>query len=850
MKKARLLRFLTFTVLIALLSNCIFGIAAIALQELPITVPSEKIVRHIKRLYDEEFDNNIMLYENNDGSKTMYVYGEPVKYIDSNGRTLDKDISINVVDGVAGVEQNDFKLSFSNQVSSGATMSYKGHSIRLRIEPGLGSSTTRSDSLEKVAYSEAFGAATTLNLTPQFSGLKSDIVLTQNPGKTEFNYTLTAGELDLDSNDFGNKILVDQDKQTIFVFGDVIIYDAENNSAFGTATITPSDEINGRYTLTIAADGDFLNSSDTVYPVTISQTVSADTKTYYTINSRNISQQDTNGVPQYIYLGNRGTYSSPNMSYSQMLFPCIYDSVLLMGIKAEQIQSATLNLYCLQNYTTGSMHTSFTYYHSGNPKPSYSEISPYTETSCVSAYMGTLSAYNSIDITSIVKEWNQSNPNEQIKSGLILDACRVDECRKIYASPQNASSGQRPYLTITYTGTFREEANPNIVSGREYVIKNAASGDVMQISNDSLVKGELGSNSNLQKLTITLYTPPSSISCPAGLYYIKTSDGQYLTGQFGGLVKATTVGYLPSSEHLWYAITMPGNNIKFVSYAYPTAAMTFYDTNSTNHQYLRFDNTPGSWSQWKLIGNHIWYSQLDATGNWCSNLLDNTYVGSDNIPIMINYSSNNSSNCKMAEGCAIASVAMVLHNMGASFTNELEPSAEDNTYEKIRAVYLKNGFDMRRITDSYYLDADPFTVFLANNGLYTHHMVYDSTNNKYIFANSTGGSVTLQWETVAERFGVVENIRYSPTSAQIVSLLQQHPEGIVAVMKRTNGAQHVVVMTKYNSDGTISIYDPGTSLKTKGTARYISSTALSNFRFNGKDYSYIEKVVSFSRNGG
>lgn len=45
---------------------------------------------HTERLYDKEDDLNTLVYLDNDGSETAYIFNEAVKYVDSNNNIKDK----------------------------------------------------------------------------------------------------------------------------------------------------------------------------------------------------------------------------------------------------------------------------------------------------------------------------------------------------------------------------------------------------------------------------------------------------------------------------------------------------------------------------------------------------------------------------------------------------------------------------------------------------------------------------------------------------------------------------------------------------------------------------------------
>lgn len=45
---------------------------------------------HVARLYKKESDLRTVIFANKDGTETAYIFDEPVKYIDENGKIVDK----------------------------------------------------------------------------------------------------------------------------------------------------------------------------------------------------------------------------------------------------------------------------------------------------------------------------------------------------------------------------------------------------------------------------------------------------------------------------------------------------------------------------------------------------------------------------------------------------------------------------------------------------------------------------------------------------------------------------------------------------------------------------------------
>ncbi len=156
---------------------------------------------------------------------------------------------------------------------------------------------------------------------------------------------------------------------------------------------------------------------------------------------------------------------------------------------------------------------------------------------------------------------------------------------------------------------------------------------------------------------------------------------------------------------------------------------------------------------------------------------------------------------RMEEGCAIASAAMVLKNLGSTFY----------------------GFDIR--TNTYRnMDADPYTVTLANvkpTQQATPAIVYDSDTDRWNVPSVTIDpiAITFNMERLAENFQLTaQKITLSGTvseKAQIIDTrLSYHPQGIIIKFPG-----HFMVINGINPDYESGddinykylVCDPGTS---------------------------------------
>lgn len=179
--------------------------------------------------------------------------------------------------------------------------------------------------------------------------------------------------------------------------------------------------------------------------------------------------------------------------------------------------------------------------------------------------------------------------------------------------------------------------------------------------------------------------------------------------------------------------------------------------------------------QYKLHGAYnftkAWFSQMRSYDNeiqyWNTDLLDKLYFNNGTKPFMINGTSWPKGDY-MDEGCAIASIAMVLNNLNAKRT----------------CTDFRLGTYMQQ-------PADPFTVMMANIQKSTaptynssskeyNYTINSSLNHNPVYINASS-KYSNNWSEISTKFGVGEFTSTTNISISNISLLlSQHPEGIIA----------------------------------------------------------------------
>jgi hypothetical protein len=334
--------------------------------------------KHVNRLWAQETDMNTIVFQNTDGTKSMYYYGIPVKYTDGNGVIRDKSNKVienqdkaTYPDYAYQNKANAIKTLFPQTLSQeeGIVLENTGTKIEMRPynytegendETSITASSARKEeyvhtdgeSVDAVIYDNVFGDSTKLRYTPTFMGFKEDLILEQNIGINQFGFILKAGELQAILQN-GCIYLIDPLTGEIeATVSPIYVYDSysgvknyENtHDTWNNEIILKELDIEGNYLVTITVDKEFLNDPDTVYPVYVDPTLTFDEAA--DINDAIIysgSPSVAHGSNYYNYIG----YYNSTYGIGRLLvkFPGMTGDGTYASLLSSQISSVFYNTY-------------------------------------------------------------------------------------------------------------------------------------------------------------------------------------------------------------------------------------------------------------------------------------------------------------------------------------------------------------------------------------------------------------------------------------------------------------------------------------------------------------------------
>ena len=562
-----------------------------------LNVSRVKSQNHVARLKFEETDMYSAVFENSDGTRTMYISSDSLKYKDADGNICDKDLSITAINNGFAVEKTDTKLYFHDMTLTGVTVSNEG--VHFSIYPSETSKVAsiapkNNSDKNTVKYNNVFSQGIDIIYTPISDGVKEDIVINRKNGVSSFSFIVETNGNSLIIDNNNQVYLTDEKQNKLFRFGDIYVYDSTETSTYGTysvKTIIP----NIRYELTISVDADYL--ANATYPVVVDPTVFC-----YFGNTKNIldrtvyfnNQTIPSGYATYNKAGNAGTFGT---TATLIKIPGLYNSDLFIH-NADSISSITLDVYCnsIGSSVSGVRAYAFTGsdWDEDNSPANISYSSNYTASG--SQISGDVKSYR-FNLSSILTAWKNGYAN--IEKGILLNTTNYTTKASLISFYSTDASSYRPYLAITYTPGKSNEINEDIT----YMFVNAESNKAMQSISSK------NSNSLCEQMPIqykgvnSRYFNTQLFSFEywdIGLYYIKSANGEKLTYASTGNHLMTFSSQNNRDYQLWYIVKSADGYFHFVPFMYIGKSLSTGGSVANATQLCATNTTNASSNKWQL----------------------------------------------------------------------------------------------------------------------------------------------------------------------------------------------------------------------------------------------------------
>ena len=614
----------------------------------------------VRRLQEFSDRTDAVGYLNADGSKTVYIYAEDVRYRDKNGTVIDKNIHLTedtAQDRAGGgyryrTAANDITAYYPERLSNdGVTWEYNGHRIALWPQGDGTSVVALEQDNTRAVYQTASGKIA-------FDSILSGTRLSQTVDADATAVTMAADFGDLTPRVEQNTIsLVDVAGKEQLRFESLNLTDEDgNNSEALILSLTPKTD--GKYSVSIDLDEEFVSVADSAVMLNASLTVSS--------SSNIISASVYSGAPTTNYGSqtyNRIGYdwdSSPSKGFARTYVK--FDLSALSNIRYDNITSAcyrftegssadvtaVMEAYLVTNSWNESTIT-------WNNKPDY-----YGEEALAKININSAVNESQYDlyITKAVQGWLQGLNNY----GLLLKE-KEDYQWQSFFSEEFPTSTIAPSLVITYVDEAAPTQAPGVEDGGTYYLLNKKSGKYLAAAGTTA--GSYATEDDSVAIAQKVWT----VEQQTNGYYTLKNNGLALqaTGATAGIsVKVQTASATAPRQHWAIARNWDGS-YRLINQFGQSQDLCLSGGSSTNGTYTRVQvytvNLDGA-DDWTLVptnkGNtSILYDSImweDEGSEYHMNILRQS------ISNMISYSNSLGYNATRCDDKTTSEALELMHN--------------------------------------------------------------------------------------------------------------------------------------------------------------------------------------------
>ena len=453
---------------------------------------------------------------NSDGTESVVIFPENIKYINEKGEIVEKDITlVKEKSGGYTVKASDYRVVFPEDIGKGISFGYRDGNVSItpKNEKNSGKLIVCENA---VLYPDVFGESTALRYTPLLSGIKEDIILDKYTGKDSFTFIIDTENLNLTRNEDGI-VFTDGKKETVLNFGDVFAYDSNGNFVKGSLSVDKNYDEKG-YLVTVSIGKEFLTDPKTVYPVIIDPTINE--------SSDGSKIQDAPVFNSASYMGtNCGSYiynsigaTSLGTARTVVRLYGLETHPIFKTLDAEEIISVKLSV----RETTGNAAKFVNLYRISEAVSwtestvNWNNAGSYDETVNKGDWLnpGTRTEF---DITSFAKGWKNHSYTDTYRLVFTMSGGENSSLKQ-FDSSECAQDNKKPYIIFTYQ-------TKNLMEEGTYYIRNKHIDRYLQPANGS-TSVDTGmelyefTGSNAQKWIVT--------SNGNGFYTIKSAQSDYV----------------------------------------------------------------------------------------------------------------------------------------------------------------------------------------------------------------------------------------------------------------------------------------------------------------------------------
>lgn len=425
---------------------------------------------------------NALEYENADGTRTVYAFAEPIKFVNDDGavQRIDSSLKYSSKNSSWGNTANWFDVSISDNYTEGVSISFGNNSLTAKpVLSGGVSSLSRTTANSAVKKSLSFGNdSATANYTVSNTGYYATISIV---GGTSFSFDVSGNIASVDTEAYCTTFTMQDGNAVAYSLADLNIN--SQYADFSNVQVTVLSAESGTYRMTYTVNAATTQRLESVQLTVEAEAFTAESATggatrdssdnvpaSYCIDTTVYSNYPTNNYGSAIrcLVGVDGTMGKSQSYYR-------FDLSQFSDIPYDRVLSANLRLRELTGYDSSFQAVAYIVQTDWTETGIYWNNRP----NCFDEKLGTVNvewadpatggsrAYYDFYITSAVMAWLQGIPN----NGIMLKS-RVTTNVNCRAFGSSEYSAYLPQLTITYSTETQSMDNVGIVNGAQYYIKN------------------------------------------------------------------------------------------------------------------------------------------------------------------------------------------------------------------------------------------------------------------------------------------------------------------------------------------------------------------------------------------
>lgn len=419
-----------------------------------------KDVVEIKELRDE----NVKHFRLEDGSYMAAQYEVPVHYLDENGDWQDIDNSL--TESGSEISTKNAKIKFAKKITGNGTLltiHESNHKITMSLDGAIKKTTGSiidnnsmdgSTKLQKMLTLENLSArvlykdildGVDLEYIINSYDVKENIIVKKKSTNYSYTFTIKLNNLNAVLDEKGQILLSDASSGTVeYIIPTPTAYDADGVYADSSLLCySLSDTGNGKYTLRVNVDTDWMNSDDRAYPIVIDPPISVpiSSVTDLDINSTNADRSSPADPSIFVSSTWHGYWKTSSLPY-------IPESAYITGAQISLRSTSNYGNYIGAYQVLTDWDSTLTWNKTIADSPQGKMSSYLLDYNCVNSDNADDNKRFYWDITSLVRSWYSGTANYGVGFKPVSDTTASKA--SAFGSSEASDSSYYPQFTINY----------------------------------------------------------------------------------------------------------------------------------------------------------------------------------------------------------------------------------------------------------------------------------------------------------------------------------------------------------------------------------------------------------------